>query len=214
MSIRQILKKLFPETCVNCQSLSAIYVCNKCLKELLTLTYSKHIIDGLDVTSMTTYKGTIKTLFHELKFNRNKRLGNILKHITNKGLNTYLKNHKIDLVIPVPSHKKRIKKRTFNHIDFLLEKNKATHIIRNSIIRNKYTPALIDLNKKQRLSILNNCFTISPNLEPVIKGKNILIYDDIVTSGSTILELEKTLKILKPNSIKVLSTAYVKKPND
>lgn len=214
MSIKQFIKSLLPENCLGCQKLSSLYICKTCYKQLLPISLHHQFINHLQVYSMVEYQSTIKTLFHELKFNRNKRTGNILKHITTIGFKHYLNQARINTIIYVPSHKKRIQKRSFNHLHFLLEKNKVSlPIIKTEITRTKHTPPLVKLTKKERQLTLRDCFTLSSDISSKIINKHILIYDDIVTTGATVLELSHVLTPFKPKSIQVLTTAYVKKSN-
>ena len=66
------------------------------------------------------------------------------------------------------------------------------------------------LTQKERLENLKDTFSISPENKDKIKGKKILIIDDVFTTGATLSECAKVLKSQKPKSVSSLTFAKTK----
>ena len=113
----------------------------------------------------------------------------------------------IDVIIPIPIHVNRRKTRGFNQSEILAEKiNDYTHMVDNTIlIRKKDTPHQVGLNRENRIVNVTDAFLI--NKGKSVNGKNILIIDDIFTTGTTIDECAKYLKSMGANKIFYLCLA-------
>ena len=111
-----------------------------------------------------------------------------------------------DYVIPVPLHKKRMRTRGFNQAEkiasYLSDYTKIPII--DCIKRNRNTKRLYALNKFQREKELKNAFEVKDGNEEII-GKKIILVDDIFTTGTTVNEISKKLKIYGVDEIIVLT---------
>ncbi len=113
-----------------------------------------------------------------------------------------------DLIIPVPLHINRLRQRGFNQSLLL---SRSCLRLRNARIDNSVLERTVatfpqaQLSGKERRSNLKNCFQLMEGAD--IRGKNILLVDDVVTTESTIVECAKTLQKGKPNRIEVFVLA-------
>lgn len=109
-------------------------------------------------------------------------------------------------IIPVPLHKKRMRTRGFNQAEkiasYLSDYTKIPII--DCIKRNRNTKRLYALNKFQREKELKNAFEVKDGSEEII-GKKIILVDDIFTTGTTVNEISKKLKIYGVDEIIVLT---------
>jgi len=99
------------------------------------------------------------------------------------------------ILIPVPLHKKRLADRGYNQSDLLAEdlsKSFGFELNKNLLVRHKNTRAQARLKKEERLVNVVDAFEC-PRPEAV-KGLNIILVDDIYTTGATIGECAKVLK--------------------
>ena len=111
-----------------------------------------------------------------------------------------------DYIIPVPLHKKRMRTRGFNQAEKIASYlSDYTEIpIIDCIKRNRNTKRLYALNKFQREKELKNAFEVKDGSEK-IKCKRVLLIDDIFTTGTTVNEISKKLKIYGVDEIIVLT---------
>jgi len=116
----------------------------------------------------------------------------------------------IDFIAPIPLHKLRILKRKYNQSAMLaheISKITKIKIIPDLLKRTRNTKPQASLNKKLRTKNLIKAFTINSKYEEKIKGKNILLIDDVVTTATTIEECSKVLLKSKVNHVCVLTIA-------
>ncbi len=115
----------------------------------------------------------------------------------------------INLIIPVPLSKKRLLERGFNQaavIARIVAKSSGVALDEHSLIRTSHTPMhRAAMDRKARELTVKNAFAVTrPNL---IANKNILLIDDVFTSGSTASYCAKILKKNGASSVKVLTLA-------
>ena len=104
-------------------------------------------------------------------------------------------NIKIDVIIAVPSHKTAIKMRGYNPASLLAkELSQLLNIlfVENVVTKEIENKKQKDLNIRDRQTNVANCFCLKDI--PTIKDKNVLIVDDIITTGYTINAVAKVLK--------------------
>ncbi len=119
---------------------------------------------------------------------------------------------KADYIIPVPIHWRRMLKRKFNQSQLLaLEINKlmgsSAELMPNMLQRIKHTPPQASLDWRDRQKNVKNAFGINHKQADIIKGKNVVLVDDVITTGATIRSCVKALKQAKPNNVYVLTLA-------
>lgn len=116
--------------------------------------------------------------------------------------------HQFDLIIPVPLHSTRERERGYNQAALLanlIAENYKIPYLDNILIRDKYTPSQSKMAKKDRWTNVHKAFKI--NNFNSIQGKNILIIDDLLTTGATVSEAAKTLKKSEVGIVAVFTLA-------
>lgn len=114
-----------------------------------------------------------------------------------------------DMIVPVPLHFLRLWWRGYNQ-SYLLAKelSKLSHKDLEPILKRKrFTKSQGRLNKKKRRENLKNAFRLSGNVD--IQGKDVLLVDDVFTTGSTVLECARVLKKAGARKIYVTTIAIV-----
>jgi phosphoribosyltransferase len=117
----------------------------------------------------------------------------------------FIKVSNIDCIMPVPLHSSRKRMRGFNQSDILakdLSKYLDIHVLHDCLCRVKKTIDQKGLSRTERLHNLDNAFIVK-DLPPNIK--NILIVDDVYTTGTTIEKCAKVLKDSGANKIYFLT---------
>ncbi len=152
------------------------------------------------------YKGVILGLIKSLKYDGKKY---VAKTLSNYLWDEYEKDKiKADLVIPVPLFEKRQKKRGFNQSELLCSTFKENGLeIRTDILsRIKDTDTQTHLSREEREKNVGGAFKVTDKKS--IKDKNILLIDDVYTTGSTTNECAKILLKAKAKNIYVLTVAH------
>lgn len=156
--------------------------------------------------SCVEYDDNINKLIYSFKYGRKTYLTYpIAKIMKDKLKYEYIE---FDYITFVPLHKKREKQRGFNQ-SYLISKNLGKFInveVLDLLCRQKNTKYLSKLSKKDRKLELKDVFTIKGEMNKIVQ-KNILLIDDIFTSGSTSDEIARTLKRAGASKIYVLSFA-------
>lgn len=220
-----ILSVLFPSICPICKENSDNYhyspFCLACWSKIERYSGPSCIICGMPTTSENTgrcedclkgtsfnkvfyygkYEGILKEVIHQYKFNRVKRLA--------KPLAMFLLELPIpdsDAIVVVPLHKKRLRQREFNQtavIGHHLSKKLKIPLLLDALIKVKETKPQTGLGSEERLRNLNNTFIA----KDVVKELNLLLIDDVITTGATIKECSKALLKAGAKSITVLALA-------
>ena len=159
--------------------------------------------------SLFSYDGLVKKSIYNYKYHNKpyfyKMFGNMLLEYIVK--NNYLD---FDFITSVPLHASKIRDRGFNQSEllciFLSKKLKVPYI--ETLKRVKKTSKQSEKSKEQRKISLKEAFTIkkSSNIN-IIKAKNILLVDDVYTTGSTVNECSKIMLNFGVNKIYSITIA-------
>jgi len=123
---------------------------------------------------------------------------------------------KADFIIPVPLHPKKLRQRRFNQSALLAhEVSKKAHRVKNylpdGLIRTRNTIPQKGLNRKERNENIIGAFAINDNHLDSFTHKNILLIDDVLTTGSTLNECARILKNAGSKTVNILTIARVTK---
>ncbi len=207
-----ILSLIYPPVCGFCGKIDKNYICKKCslkIKEYEIkndcITKNMYIDEGY---SIFRYKGIIRDTFIKYKFNNKPYLSKTFSKIIlkNKKICGILK--KYDIIIPVPVHKKRKQKRGYNQTEIIareIAKALDIKIVTDVLIKNKNIKPQSQLTKRDRKQNVKNAFKVQNNKK--IINKSILIFDDVYTTGSTINECSKVIKLAGAKNIGILTIA-------
>lgn len=211
---------LYPKKCIDCRRVGE-YVCDDCFVKITFLDYQicsecqKGSIDGLThpgckkkvgldgVISAIAYKGLVKKLLYQFKYPPYlSDLRGVLSALLYEGLIQqpafvkFMQNPNI-VIVPVPLHPGRARKRGYNQAELLayeLSKRLGVEYPLNVLERIRQTKPQFKLSKKERKENIDGAFALIENLKLEIKNKNIILIDDITTSGVTLRECAKVLK--------------------
>ena len=103
--------------------------------------------------------------------------------------------HEADLVLPIPLSRERLAERGFNQALLLARRLGATEkICTDLLLRVLHTPAQSQLTRAQRLRNLRASFAVDPLKAAEIKGRRVLLVDDVMTTGATLQTAALRLK--------------------
>lgn len=115
-----------------------------------------------------------------------------------------------DYIVPVPLHYRKLLLRKYNQAALLaieLKKSFGTKMLVNGLVRRKYTISQAGFNRRLRFKNISGVFKINPKFIADIKDKNILLVDDVITTGATANECAKILLKAGAARVEVLTLA-------
>jgi len=130
----------------------------------------------------------MKKCVHQFKYREKTQLINIFeKMFSNLLTHDIFSTYEVQLVIPVPLHKKRLRSRGYNQSEIIAKKISKRYgiaISSGNLIKTRHTTAQMKLSKTLRIKNLINAFSVKN--KAIIKGRKILLVDDVITTGATL----------------------------
>ncbi|HMA68514.1 MAG TPA: ComF family protein [Candidatus Mcinerneyibacterium sp.] len=141
--------------------------------------------------SVYRYNDAMAKLVHEFKYKNNIEIIDYFSGIFFEKFREYFNNIEIDYIIPVPVSKKRLKERGYNQVELLIKKFDDSKVKKDILLRTKNTrpQSSFEDDQKRKLNV-KDAFKVTGNVD----NKNILVVDDIITTGATLYEIGRLLK--------------------
>lgn len=208
-------------TCLEKIEINTYFYCPKCFKRIPNFKKTCHLDYNYFLTFLTSFnQEIIKKMIHQLKYKNYKSILNSLNFLIEKFISLNKENlekfslDKKTIIIPIPLHQKRKKYRGYNQAEIISE-----IFLKNLILKTNIN-ALIDLTALKRiknnpsqtnLNFFNRKLNVL-NIFKLINSKNIfqkeiILIDDVFTSGATLNEAIKILKKAKPKKILIFVLA-------
>jgi ComF family protein len=189
-------------TCLEACTLIRSPLCKTCGVPFLTAAGDDHLC-GVCITepprftaarAAALFDGPLRELIHRLKYNSRVQLCRPLALLTAQQLGPFAEAASADLVIPVPLHVKRLRQRGFNQAVLLgeiLARRWRLPLSRTNLQRIRWTEPQINLSAAERVANVRGAFAVSN--PAFLKGKRIILVDDVYTTGSTVAECARVL---------------------
>lgn len=185
--------------------------CTSCQGKIVAVRFinmAEHNLVSLDsCLAICEYTGSLKRIIHDMKFRHQWRYSICLQWLVQK----YSKREMFllgDCVIPVPLHAQRLKERGYNQTEYIF---KDLFLAREMpwmpelLERTRHTIPQWELKSMERKKNIKGAFVVKrPEL---VKNKNIILVDDIFTTGITLDECAKVLKKAGAISVRALVVA-------
>lgn len=202
-----VLNKLLPSLCLNCNKFTYDQpVCSNCFDSIEKLgqvfIYPEKV--WRNAFAAFKYRGPIVDLIHRFKYERGYLLSKMFAKHMLEAIGE-IKNY--DAIVPVPLSRKSLIKRGYDQT-LLLSKHisKKTSIpISDQALKCLMDTSQITKNKVEREKVGNKAFILNNSSE--VNGKNILLVDDVLTTGSTASTCAKQLYKGGARSVDVLVIA-------
>jgi len=201
---------ILPRFCPSCKkklSNEEIFICESCRntfiysdEKLLKAEYERKfsgskIIADFYPLLIFEKDSPLQNIIHAVKYQKKFLLAVELGRMLGVSLKEKKTDWKIDLILPVPLHSLKKAERGFNQSFYIakgMSKVTGFPVSQSILKRNRYTESQTKKNMIERAENMAEAFSIR-NQEK-IKGKNILLVDDVLTTGATIRECGNVLK--------------------
>lgn len=193
---RQCVNKLSTKTnqptCSRCHNITAEHTkeCDACI--LMKNTF-EHV--PRQIFTFLEYNQEVAQLFHRYKFVNDAALAEVIASLIEFDFRQY------DIVVPIPISKQRLKERTFNQTSLVLTQLGVHY---QDMLETKKVERQSKLTKAERL-VTRNIFTVKSGAASYLKDKNILLVDDIYTTGITVHQAQQIIKSNGSKNIDVLT---------
>ncbi|MCS7053515.1 MAG: ComF family protein [Ignavibacterium sp.] len=153
------------------------------------------LIDEFKAAFVFRQESPVQFLLHSLKYDKRFLVGIFLGRLLAKFFLDEIKSWNADFIIPVPLHRLKKAERSFNQSEYIAKGiSRETNVkIKTKLLKRKrFTETQTHLSQIERMQNVKNAFEVKNALS--IKGKKIILVDDVVTTGSTINECAKVVK--------------------
>ncbi|MDQ6843404.1 MAG: ComF family protein [Bacteroidota bacterium] len=200
--ISPLLHFFYPHNCIGCGSdiiESENFLCLECINNLPHTSFSLHANNPVEkmfwgriaiIAGMSEFyfskASIVQNLIHELKYKGNKKAGIYLGNLMGKSLKNSNRFANIDLLVPLPLFTKKEFKRGYNQAEVLCQgiaEEMKVPLLTKNVIRIIHTETQTKKGRIQRWENVEKSFSV---LDPAfLKGKHVLLVDDVITTGAT-----------------------------
>ena len=211
--LEKLLSLIYISSCFYCGSAKDDKIlCDKCKRKINFMPPSNiKEMYGCKIYACTLYEDVIKKLIKDLKYHKKKKLAKLHAEIMYEYF-TRLKLNEDFLILSVPIHKNRLKERKYNHMELVADELSKISGFKNNkkfLLRIKDTKKQFKLHRNERIKNIKNAFELNPN-QNIDKNRQLLIIDDITSTGIT---LEEIIKLLKNNGYNNLTAIALATPD-
>lgn len=215
---------LFPQRCLLCEKQlfhPEKVLCTACLAGLPRTGFhwkKENVVERnfwgkLPIERATSFLyytkgGDVRQLLYELKYHGNKEVGEVMGRIMAAELLSSCFFEGIDLIIPVPLHRRKERQRGYNQSECVargIADITGLPVYTHLVVRDRYTATQTHKGQYERWENVRNLFVCSsPEL---LENKNILLVDDVLTTGATIVSCADALHNIPGLRVSVLTLA-------
>lgn len=141
------------------------------------------------------YRGLLREVLHRFKYQGQIYLARPLARLLLVPARNLCAVHTIDLMVPVPLHRRRLRQRGFNQAALLagrLGSSLGVPVHYDILRRSRWTEPQIGLSRSQRAANVRGAFQLAGPEK--VRGKNVLVLDDVLTTGETVNQCARVLR--------------------
>jgi ComF family protein len=223
--LKDFFRIFYPKLCANCENQltkNEKIVCTFCRHDIplffntnysdnkITKTFYGRIIVE-KATALLSYRkeGITKKIIHALKYKANEEIGVFLGNWLGEILKKNNEFVDIDLIIPIPLHPKKQKKRGYNQVS-KFGKTIGYHLkkpfLENILLKTSISKTQTFKARFERFNTIDTKFGVAHT--SLLKNKHILLIDDVITTGATIEACAKELQKIENVKISIVTMAY------
>ncbi len=231
--LKRLENFIFPPLCIICSNYRTVnndWFCSECLNHLLANHKSRKSCPRCSqnllirnctceftwdfpyesIRSFLDYDEKVKTIMYHIKYFNKKNLAFYIGSLFSAFIEeNFWKS--ADYIIPVPLHWLRRYKRGYNQAEWfargIISSRDTPALLTSGLYRRRRTRTQVKLDKADRRKNVQGAFGITDNLKRIIKGKDVILVDDVITTGATTASCAETLLQGGCKNIRVLSLA-------
>ena len=198
---KALLNLVYPLTCCACDEKMAgnTGICDPCASK---------VDKNLAGVAACRYDGVLKKALQTFKYKNGLALVDTFSRFLIEFIERNFDMKNIDAIIPMPLHPVKLRQRGFNQSQLLavpISKRYGVPISTSALKKVRYTPPQSGLDRTSRLRNPANAFRVKKNTP--LKGKSVLLLDDVYTTGATIKSAVDALRSAGISQIRVLTLA-------
>ena len=226
--LKDIFYLFYPNLCINCSVVllqNEEYLCVICSNNLPIMSDNEYLNDKLlsvfygeilikNIRSFLYYQkgGITQKIIQELKYKNQPEIGIFIANWFGKQLKESGIFKEVDYIIPVPLHPRKLKKRGYNQLEKFGET--LSDILNidykpDILVKSKMAKTQTTKQRFERFLSVNDSFKLTDY--EVFKDKHILLIDDVITTGATLVTCCKELSKTKNITISIATMSYAKK---
>jgi len=222
------LHLFYPHLCTGCSSDlldDKNLLCLKCIDNLPHTNFAQHAnnpvekifwgrlaITAAHAEFYFSKESLIQHLIHQLKYKNNKEIGIYLGQLMGKSMLNSNRFQTVDYLIPLPLYPDKEHKRGFNQATVICNGISSVMnipVLKNNIIRQRFTETQTRKHRIERWENVEGSFVVK-NAE-AIKGKHLLLIDDVITTGATLESCGQAIMKTEDVKLSVATLAFATK---
>lgn len=223
--LNHLINLIFPKVCAGCKGIlleAEAVICTSCRHEIPTTTHFSDFnndafkvfygrVDMVFVATLFYFQkqSLVQEIIYSLKYRGNQEVGKSLGYWVGENLKNLEISKTFDMIIPVPLHSKKLRKRGYNQVTKFgqsIAEILKIELNENILKRN------INTKSQTKKSIFNRNQIDETVFEAVFdeshSNKHFLIIDDVLTTGATIEACAKALQKIPDSKISVVCMAF------
>ena len=216
--IKGILNLIYPRLCIMCNSDTPNESQEFCVDCMINMPHTNHFkqkdnlaarkfwgrFDFEDAASVLNFYNytDVKWMMHRLKYEGRKDIGLTLGRMIGKKIQVSSLFNDIDLLVPIPLHSAKRTKRGYNQAAYIakgINEILSIPMRENVIVKKIYTKSQTKMSRIERIKNVFNSFELVDRQG--IRGRHILIVDDVLTTGATIEACAR--KLMEAENIRI-----------
>lgn len=216
---------LYPQICFGCgtdELEKTMPLCHRCIHDLPTTDFfsiDENIVEKIfwgrvpvqhaGALLFFTKNSLVQDLMTQLKYHHNKKVGILLGNLIGEAIAVEERFKQIDLLIPIPILSSKTQSRGYNQSQVIalgIQQKWSRPIETQVLVKKSWSNTQTMKNRKSRMQQVPDLFMVQ-NVEN-IKGKNILLVDDVLTTGATLEAAIDCLMKGAPASVSIAVAAY------
>lgn len=222
--LKSFFHLIYPDLCIACNRRTTDINDTFCLdcytelpftlhSDLKTNEFADHFKGKIEIRFATSLfyfvkTGVVQNIVKQLKYHGKDAYGIKLGQLFGLSFQNSELATSIDILVPVPLHKKKESKRGYNQsLKFAegISTKLNIPVSKGNLVRIKNTLTQTKMNNEARIKNMQNAFSVENTKE--FENKHVLLVDDVLTTGSTLLECAVTLKDIPGITISMATIA-------